>query len=95
MAYLHMPVQNGMGAPSLDFIGCYQGIYFAIETKVPGARLTERQKLTACQIFNAGGRVFVVREQADVDHMIHVMKNVPQTTKSILIDTLWEEPRTV
>ncbi len=35
-AYFHMPVQNGMGAPTLDFVGCYCSHYFAIEAKAPG-----------------------------------------------------------
>ena len=27
--YYHMPVQNGMGAPTLDFVGCVGGRYWA------------------------------------------------------------------
>lgn len=59
-AYWHMPVQNGMGAPTLDFICCFKGRYFAIETKAPGKKPTPRQEITISEIEKAGGRVFVI-----------------------------------
>lgn len=59
-AYYHMPVQNGMGSPTLDFVGCHFGRYFAIETKAPGKKPTPRQELTIDQIRQAGGKVFVI-----------------------------------
>lgn len=61
-AYYHMPVQNGMGAPSLDFIGCYKGKYFGVETKAENKQPTPRQKLTIAAIEAAGGKTFVVNE---------------------------------
>lgn len=45
-AYYHMPVQTGYGVPTLDFIGCCMGRFFAIETKAPGKKPTARQNLT-------------------------------------------------
>lgn len=59
-AYWHCPVQNGMGAPSLDFICCFRGKYFAVETKSPGKRPTPRQEITISEIEKAGGKVFVI-----------------------------------
>lgn len=59
-AYWHCPVQNGMGAPSLDFVCCHMGRYFAIETKAPGGKPTSRQQNTMLQIERAGGRTFVI-----------------------------------
>lgn len=61
-AYTHSPVQNGMGKPSLDFVCCCRGRYFAVETKAPGNHLTPRQELTKKEIEDAGGKVFVVGE---------------------------------
>ena len=61
-AYYHMPVQNGMGSPTLDFICCHQGRYFAVETKAAGKKLTERQESTKAQIEASGGKVFVVSD---------------------------------
>jgi hypothetical protein len=57
--YYHMPVQNGMGAPTLDFVGCLHGKFFAIECKAPGKKPTERQYCTIADMEAAGGRVFV------------------------------------
>ena len=59
-AYWHCPVQNGMGKPSLDFVCCHRGRYFAVETKADGKKMTKRQELTAADIIAAGGRVFDV-----------------------------------
>lgn len=61
-AYWHMPVQNGMGAPSLDFVGCHFSRYYAIETKAGNKQPTPRQKLTIESIQAAGGKTFVVNE---------------------------------
>ena len=58
--YYHCPVQNGMGAPSLDFIGCHVGHYFGIETKAPGKRPTPRQLITMANITRCGGKTFVI-----------------------------------
>lgn len=69
--YYHMPVQNGMGAPTLDFIGClpvlitqdmvgkHIGAYIAVEAKAPGKKPTERQEQTIADIERAGGKVYV------------------------------------
>ena len=59
-AYYHKPVQNGLGAPSLDYIGCYHGLYYAVETKALGKKPTPRQEHTIAQIEASGGKVFVV-----------------------------------
>lgn len=58
--YYHMPVQNGMGKPTLDFIGCHRGRFFAIETKAPGKLPTPRQEGTIREINLAVGMAFVI-----------------------------------
>lgn len=58
--YRFMPVQNGMGAPSLDMIYCVDGLFVAIETKKPKGKPTPRQETTMKQITDAGGMAFVV-----------------------------------
>lgn len=57
--YYHMPVTNGMGAPTLDFVGCINGKYFAIETKAPGKKATPRQENTISEMKKAGAAVLV------------------------------------
>jgi hypothetical protein len=54
------PVPSGFGKSGLDYHGCSQGRYFAIETKVPGKQPTERQSRCIAQIERAGGKVFVI-----------------------------------
>lgn len=61
--WTHWPVQTGYGAPTLDCIGCHLGRTFAIETKAPGQKLTDRQKLTVEEMTRAGVTVFVIGER--------------------------------
>jgi hypothetical protein len=61
-AYWHMPVQNGLGAPTLDFVGCHRGRYFAVEAKAGGKPPTPRQRQTMQAIESAAGRAFLVND---------------------------------
>lgn len=60
-AYYHMPVQNGMGSPTLDYVGCINGYFFAIEAKSEVGALTARQELTIEAMKRAGALVLVIR----------------------------------
>lgn len=64
-AYYHMPVQNGMGKPSLDFICCHKGRFLAIETKTEKGQLTTRQQATIDEMQKAGAVVLVIRGESD------------------------------
>lgn len=66
-AYWHCPVQNGMGAPSLDFIGAFNGLFFAAETKAGNKQMTERQQVTAQSMEKAGAKVFLINEGEGLD----------------------------
>lgn len=57
--WYHMPVQNGMGAPTLDFVICIDGKFWAIEAKAPGKHTTPRQEETIRAITAAGGHVML------------------------------------
>jgi hypothetical protein len=70
LIYWHKPVQNGMGAPTLDYIGCSYGRYFAIEAKAPGEKPTLRQELTMAEIRGAGGQAFVVSEDIHINEFV-------------------------
>ena len=74
--YWHMPVQNGMGAPSLDFVCCIYGKYFTVETKAGNGRPTPRQENTISQIQRAGGRCFVVNEETGMETLETWLKEV-------------------
>ncbi len=58
--YWFCPVQNGLGAPSLDFLCCFSGKFIGIEAKAPGKKPTPRQLNTMDEMFKAGADVFVV-----------------------------------
>jgi hypothetical protein len=55
-----MPVPSGFGESTLDYIGCYRGKYFAIETKAPGKKPTDRQNMVIDKMRRAGGAVFII-----------------------------------
>ena len=71
--YRFMPVQQGMGMPALDFYCCWRGLFFAIETKTKGKKLTARQEQTAADIRTGGGKVFVCDDDASINTMIRTM----------------------
>lgn len=58
VGYYYMPVQTGYGSPTLDFIGHYRGIFFAVETKRLGDEPTPRQNVIIDAIRIPGGRAF-------------------------------------
>lgn len=57
-----MPVQTGYGAPALDYLLCVNGHFVAIETKVPGKKLTPLQESTRYNMWEADATVFVVSD---------------------------------
>lgn len=54
------PVQHGLGRRALDYIGCCNGHFFAVETKAPGEDLTPFQHQTAKMMHDSGARVFII-----------------------------------
>lgn len=58
--YFLKPVQNGMGAPALDYHGTHRGFAFVIETKAPGKSPTPRQINTIRKAHAAGTSCFMI-----------------------------------
>ncbi len=71
-AAYHMPVQNGMGAPTLDFNGCHRGYYFTIEAKADGEPATPRQRITMRSLAHAHASVFLI-DGAGCDDMLQLL----------------------
>lgn len=74
--WYRMPVQNGMGQPTLDYYGCVNGMFFLIEAKADWDKLTARQQQTEREAQAAGGKVFQIRAENDpmlneLDHWLH------------------------
>lgn len=55
-----MPVPSGFGESTLDYLGCYRGRFFAVETKALGKKPTPRQQLIIESMKRAGAAVFVI-----------------------------------
>jgi hypothetical protein len=73
-AWFFMPVPNGFGVAGIpDFVGCYKGKFFGIETKAPGRRKQPRRGCSALQwqvgrmIQEAGGVWLVVDGEEDLN----------------------------
>jgi len=63
-AWYTMPYQAGMSQTGVpDFIVCYKGHFFAIETKSGKNKPTPRQLYQMDQIALAGGRCWVINEE--------------------------------
>lgn len=58
--YSNWPVPVGFGVPTLDCLGAINGLAFAIETKAPGEKPTQRQAATIEVMRRAGMAVFVI-----------------------------------
>ena len=58
--YYFMPVPSGYGESSLDYLGSFRGRFFAVETKAPGKKPTDRQNMIIERIRKSGGAVFVI-----------------------------------
>lgn len=67
--YSYMPVPGGYGKPTLDYMCCYRGCFFAIETKAPGKKPTKYQLLTIEDMQKAGGVVFVVNDGPSLERL--------------------------
>ena len=73
--YRFMPVQQGLGAPSLDYLICAGGWFIAIETKAPGKKPTARQETTIKAINKAHGIVFVVDDDESLAFAMKTIKS--------------------
>lgn len=101
-AYWHKPVQNGLGAPALDYHVCHFGFYAAIEAKAPGKKPTPRQLNTMSAVIKAGGSVFLIdrHDGADMAELIWWLAspkmNFVSTNAELLlkIDLLQDQLRT-
>jgi hypothetical protein len=65
--YRYMPVPGRFGTKTLDYLACHLGRFFSVEAKRPGEDLTEYQKVTRGNIEAAGGVVFKIDGEADLD----------------------------
>lgn len=78
-----MPVPCGYGTAGIpDFVCCYRGLFFGIETKAPGRKsaVTPRQKQCHEAIRKAGGHVFVIDNADDICNIIESLSGAGRET---------------
>ena len=75
-----MPVQNGMGAAVVDYIGWVRGRAFAIEAKEDGKHPTPRQEGTLAEMASAGAQTFVVDggKNYPIERLIEWLNGLPR-----------------
>lgn len=76
--YHFWPVQTGMGARTLDCLGCHNGRFFAIETKAPGKKMTEQQASIAERMEYSRCKVFVISNPDDMSSLEAWLRATPQ-----------------
>lgn len=76
--YHFWAVQTGMGARTLDCLGCHNGRAFAIETKAPGKKMTPQQESIAQRIEDSQCKVFVVSDLAELATLECWLRQIPQ-----------------
>lgn len=80
--WYYMPVPGGYGESTLDYIGCFHGFFFAVETKRPGRDLTPRQQVMRSQMTRAGGMVFKVSGEWELLRLKAWLEKVRQISDS-------------
>lgn len=74
--YRFMPVQQGFGAPALDFYVCVNGHFVGIEAKAPGKTATGRQMITAANIRAAHGLTFLIDGDDSLNYMMAILRTL-------------------
>ena len=68
-AYNFFPVMSGYGRSGIpDIVGCYRGVFFAIECKAGDNKTTALQELELQKIRDAGGIALVINEE-NIEHV--------------------------
>jgi hypothetical protein len=59
--YPYKPIKRALGARTIDYLICLDGMYLGIEAKSATGRLTDLQAKTLKRIAKAGGLAYVAR----------------------------------
>jgi len=69
-----MPAMNGYGRSGIpDFVGCYEGAFFAIEAKSEDGKLTPNQEREIAAIQKADGYVAVAYSGNDARELLNAI----------------------
>ena len=68
-AYNFFTVMSGYGRSGIpDIIGCYRGVFFAIECKAGDNKTTALQEMQLQKIRDAGGIALIINEE-NIEHV--------------------------
>ena len=74
-AWYYMPVPTGLGVAGIpDFLCCYKGVFFAIETKYGYNKPTPLQERQLQKIRDAGAMAIVINE-TNIDKLPEMVMN--------------------
>lgn len=72
--WYYMPVSSGHGVHGIpDFLGHYQGKFFAIEAKAPGGKVSPRQKHQLYALMETGAMTFVVSTEEEAKQAVNLI----------------------
>jgi Holliday junction resolvase len=75
-AYYFMPATGGYGRSGIpDIVGCFNGVFFAVECKAGRNIPTALQEREISKIRNAGGHAWLVNEE-NVDQLYELMNEL-------------------
>jgi Holliday junction resolvase len=75
-AYYFMPATGGYGRSGIpDIVGCFRGVFFAIECKAGKGIPTALQERELYKIKTAGGQAWLVNEE-NVDQLYELMSEL-------------------
>jgi hypothetical protein len=73
-AFFWKPVVTAYSVRGVDYVGCYKGRFFAIETKVKPRKPTGTQLMFLAKIAEAGGYPCIAYKVEDV---VEALKRIP------------------
>lgn len=80
--YEFWPVPYGYGASTLDCLVCFCGRFIAIETKAPGKKPTDRQRLIIEKIRAAGGVAIVIDGEDGLSELQNHLESIKHASLS-------------
>lgn len=76
-----MPPANGFGRAGIpDFVGCYRGVFFAIEAKKPTGKLSPHQERERSDINSNQGMYFLISDVASADNLVDLIPKIHPMT---------------
>ena len=84
--WFYMPVQNGMGVTGIpDFIGCYKGVFLAVEAKAGKNTTSAQQDARISEIAASGAHVIVAYSSEPVKYLLTNIDETANDTAALRV----------